>query len=65
MGGEETMKKLLKMDSRTKGVISSGYADSPVIKNYSAYGFVGAIEKPYKIMQLKQLLDTLLSEREK
>lgn len=65
MGGEETVKKLLEMDPGVKAVISSGYADSPVIKNYRAYGFVGAIEKPYKIMQLKQLLETLFAGREK
>jgi two-component system, cell cycle sensor histidine kinase and response regulator CckA len=59
MGGDKAIKKLLETDPAVKAVISSGYADAPLIKDYRAYGFVGAIAKPYKIEQLKELLAKL------
>ena len=46
------------MRDELNAIISSGYADSPVIRNFRDFGFVGAIAKPYKIEELmKALLD--------
>ncbi len=59
MGGDEAVKRLLEIDPGVKAIISSGYADSPVLKHFSEYGFVDAIAKPYRIEQLKTLLGKL------
>jgi two-component system, cell cycle sensor histidine kinase and response regulator CckA len=59
MGGDKAIKKLLEIDPEVKAVISSGYVDAPIIKDYQNYGFVDAIVKPYKIEQLKELIDKL------
>lgn len=59
MGGELAVKRLLELDPTVKAVISSGYADSPVLQHYQDHGFVAAIAKPYRIEQLKELLDKL------
>ena len=59
MGGDEAAKRLLEADSGAKVVISSGYVDDPIIKDYRKYGFADAIIKPYKIEELKKLLDKL------
>jgi len=55
------VKRLLEIDPRVKAIISSGYADDPIMKEYRDYGFVDAIAKPYKMEQLKELLDALFS----
>jgi len=61
MGGDQAVKRLLEIDPGVKAVISSGYADSPVLKHFREYGFVEALAKPYRIEQLKVLLDKLFS----
>jgi CheY-like chemotaxis protein len=59
MGGEKAMAKLLEADPAIKAVISSGYADDPVMKDFRKYGFVAAIPKPYTMEQLQELLEKL------
>ncbi len=56
MGGDAAIAELRKIDSGVKAVISSGYADSEVIKNFREYGFLGALAKPFTIDQLKDVL---------
>jgi PAS domain S-box-containing protein len=52
MGGEESIKKLLKIDPGIKAIVSSGYADDPVIARYREYGFSGIVAKPYTLEEL-------------
>ncbi len=59
MGGDLAVRRMRELDRGVNAIISSGYADSPVIRNFRDYGFVGAIAKPYKIEELKALLDRL------
>jgi two-component system cell cycle sensor histidine kinase/response regulator CckA len=59
MGGDLAIKKLLEIDHGVQAVISSGYVESPLIEYFSEYGFVGAITKPYRLEQMKTLLDRL------
>ncbi len=59
IGGEEALRKLREIDPEVKAVISSGYADDPIIKNFRAFGFLGAIAKPYTIEKLMALLEKL------
>ncbi len=49
LGGEETLKQLIKIDPEVKAFVSSGYFHDPVMVNYKDYGFVGVINKPYEI----------------
>ena len=39
MGGLETLQNLLAQDPRTKAIVSSGYADDPVLANFQDFGF--------------------------
>jgi len=59
MGGDEAIKKLLEIDPGVKAVISSGYADDLILKDFRKFGFVDAIAKPYTMEQLKGLLNKL------
>jgi len=56
MGGQEAVKKLLKIDPDARAVVSSGYSDDPVLSEYSKYGFKGLLTKPYKVNDLKRRL---------
>jgi PAS domain S-box-containing protein len=58
-GAEYTLKKLRALDPKVKTVVMSGYNDDPAIKNYAAYGFMGAIPKPFILDKLKRLLTDL------
>ena len=58
-GGDKAIDKLLEIDPEVKAVISSGYIDAPIIKDYQKYGFVDAMVKPYRMAQLKELLDKM------
>ena len=59
MGGEEVIKKLLKIDPQIKAIASSGYSNDPVMADFKAYGFSGIAIKPYKIEELSALLNKL------
>jgi signal transduction histidine kinase/ActR/RegA family two-component response regulator len=62
MGGKETLKELINIDPDIKAIISSGYTDDPVIGKFHDYGFIGAITKPYKAKELKELLEKVIQE---
>jgi two-component system, cell cycle sensor histidine kinase and response regulator CckA len=59
MGGEQTIRELLKMDPHVKAIVSSGYFDDPVMSDFQKYGFKGAIPKPYGKTDLKKALKKL------
>jgi CheY-like chemotaxis protein len=61
MGGEETIKQLLKIDPAVKAIVSSGYSDSPVMHNFVDYGFSGVVVKPYSLSELGQALHSALT----
>ncbi|HDY88866.1 MAG TPA: response regulator, partial [bacterium] len=63
MGGKQAVKKLLEIDSDAKAVVSSGYANDPVVSNFEAYGFSGFIPKPYMLEELKKVLNNVMSEK--
>lgn len=60
MGGAETIRALQQMDPDVTAVVSTGYAENDVVAEYRAYGFVAALNKPYRIDRLQEVLDRLL-----
>jgi two-component system cell cycle sensor histidine kinase/response regulator CckA len=60
MGGEQTMRELLKIDPDVKAIVSSGYFNDPVMSNFEKYGFMGAMAKPYQKTDLESVLKTIL-----
>ncbi|MEA5115300.1 MAG: PAS domain S-box protein [Geobacteraceae bacterium] len=59
MGGKETIGILREMDPDVKGIVSSGYSNDPIMADFKAYGFSGIISKPYKLNELKKVLEQL------
>jgi two-component system, cell cycle sensor histidine kinase and response regulator CckA len=61
-GGEWVVRKLFQINPGLKAIVASGYADDPVITGYQAYGFKGAIVKPFTMQELETVLNkTILS----
>ena len=60
MGGKETIKKLLKIDSKATVIVSSGYSTDPIMAHYEDYGFKGRILKPFKLQDIKEELTRVL-----
>ncbi len=60
MGGKEAIKRLIELDPEVKAIVSSGYSSDPVLAMYEQYGFREAMAKPYRIEDLKQVLEKLI-----
>ena len=62
LGGKETIKQLRNFDPAVKAVVSSGYTDDPVVQDFSHYGFCERLIKPYKINDMKNLLEKVIEK---
>jgi CheY-like chemotaxis protein len=62
LGGKETIEELRKIDPQVKSVISSGFMDDPVVRDFSSHGFDKRLTKPYKIPDLKNILEQLMKK---
>lgn len=56
MGGKEAVTRLLDRFPEARVIVSSGYSDDAAMSDYSTYGFVGAIDKPYTMHELSEAL---------
>ncbi len=56
MSGLETFKQLREIDPELYGVVSSGYAEDPVMAEPERYGFGAVLPKPYSFESLKLVL---------
>jgi CheY-like chemotaxis protein len=56
MGGKETMKQLVHIDPGVKAIVSSGYANDPIMADYKSFGFSSVVSKPYNIEKLGEAL---------
>ncbi len=63
MGGKELIKELQTIDPAVRAIISSGYSNDPVLRDFKAHGFKGYVVKPYKIEELCSVLDRVIGGR--
>ena len=56
MGGQETILALRRIDPAVKAIVTSGYANDPVILDQERHGFKGALVKPFDLGQLQEVL---------
>ena len=61
MGGEEAIRKLREIDPDIVAVVSSGYADNPVLADYRMHGFSAILNKPYNIGALRDCINELIN----
>jgi PAS domain S-box-containing protein len=64
MGGKEALQALRRLDPRTRAIVSSGYADDPIMTHYRDYGFCGVIKKPYKVDTFSHVLQEVQARKE-
>ena len=60
MGGKETMTRLLEIDQQAQGIVSSGYANDPIMAHFADYGFSAVVPKPYQLDELRSSLAQVL-----
>lgn len=61
MGGEEAIQEILKINPEAKCIVSSGYANDPVLANYKDYGFKAVAPKPYTLTEMKDIINQVLN----
>ena len=60
MGGDKAVDKILEIDPNANMILSSGYANDPMMLKYREYGFHGAIAKPFDLDALKMAIESTL-----
>lgn len=60
MGGKETIKRLIAIDPTVKAVVSSGYANDPIMADFRRHGFCAVAPKPYNLKELRTALSNIL-----
>lgn len=62
IGGKEAIKDILKIHPDARVIVSSGYANDPVMANYAEYGFHGIAAKPYTRSEILEVLSRVLEK---
>jgi CheY-like chemotaxis protein len=62
MGGKDALVRLREVDPAVKAVVSSGHTNDPCVIDYAGSGFSGKLAKPYKINDMKQVLEQLIKK---
>jgi len=62
MGGADAINKLHKIDPEAKVIISSGYTNDPIIKDFKKYNFSGVITKPFDVDELVRVIESVLAD---
>ncbi len=63
MGGKEVMQELIAIDPHVKAIISSGYLNDPVVRDFKRYGFLAMLTKPYEANELDDKLQNIIKTR--
>ncbi len=61
MGGREAAQAILEINPEAKIIVSSRYANNPVLANYKKYSFQGLVTKPYRFVELQQAIENVLA----
>ena len=60
MGGKEAIVRLREIAPGVRAIVSSGYANDPVMADYARYGFAGVVAKPFLLKDLSASIAAVL-----
>jgi PAS domain S-box-containing protein len=60
VGGKDVISKLLTIDPQVRAIVVSGYSNDPVLANYQEYGFKGRVAKPFNLVDLSVVINSVL-----
>ncbi len=63
MGGQEAIAHLRDIDPHIKAIVSSGYANDPIMADYERFGFSGVVSKPYKFDELNEVINRMVERK--
>ncbi|MDQ2918873.1 MAG: response regulator [Verrucomicrobiota bacterium] len=63
LGGVATIERLRTIDPRVNAIICSGYSDEAALSEFLAYGFRGALPKPFTRGELAEALQRTMGSR--
>lgn len=62
MGGKDAIKEILEIDPQARAIVSSGYANDPIMADFADFGFKATAEKPYTMDHLRDVLGQVLKK---
>jgi YesN/AraC family two-component response regulator len=63
MGGPESFAAMRKLSPSLRGVLMSGYSEAFGLGTVATFGFSGFLQKPFRILELKTKLESILASR--
>ena len=60
IGGREVVKILRQQDPQIRAIVSSGYAEDPVLSDHRRHGFVDTLRKPYSMQALETVMGRVM-----
>jgi len=60
VGGQDAVHTIRKINPHAKVIANSGHLDHPVMMEYKKHGFTAALEKPYKLEKLQQVIEAVI-----
>ncbi|MCK5879515.1 MAG: PAS domain S-box protein [Holophagae bacterium] len=61
LSGKETILEFRKLMPDVKAIVSSGYANDPVMAEYRKHGFQGVVNKPFQMKELSETIREVIS----
>lgn len=61
MGGKECVHALRECDAGVRAIVATGYYTDPIMAEFRSYGFVAAVQKPYRLEELSDTLTEVLA----
>ncbi|KAF1081373.1 MAG: diguanylate cyclase/phosphodiesterase (GGDEF & EAL domains) with PAS/PAC sensor(s) [Candidatus Rifleibacterium amylolyticum] len=63
LGGAAAIGEILSIDPDAVAIVSSGYAEDPIMADYEKHGFKGIVCKPYSLNTLHTVLHSVIRRR--
>ncbi len=60
LGGAEVIERVRGIDPGVRAIVSSGYANAPIMADYQRYGFADILSKPYRVEEISAAMARVL-----